>query len=538
MIFNLIHDAWIPVRRQDETRAIIAPWQITEDRDHNPIIALDAARADFNGALIQFLIGLVQTVIPPKDDRAWRAGVTNPPEMNVLKQGFEVVAFAFDLDGDGPRFMQEVDLQDGKRHPASYLLIDAPTEKPQEENTDHFVKRELFLRSGATAGLCLACASVALYTLQLFAPQGGAGKFTGLRGGGPMTTLIAGGSLWETVWLNVLVQADIQALGNVRRGFKTFDERIFPWLNPNSLIEEKSGKGVYLVDVHPAHMYWPMPRRILLEFQKAASDCILCGERTPVQITHYRDTTSGIHYKPPWRHPLSPHYLSSSDQMLLPRLGSSVDDVSYRHWLGWVVADTADGAEPARVVQKFIHRRQSSRFHEILSRGPRLWAFGYKMAKMNARAWYESSMPLVLVDESLRPAYESIVERLVRTAIVVGDNVRYCIKQAMFRDPKRVRGDFSVIDVRFWQTTESAFYSLLEQCREQLSTGGDLTPLKMEWVKTLARAGERIFDDLSQNKQLEVAEPKRIAKAYQGMRRLNAPTNRKIREILDLPKDI
>lgn len=78
-MFNLIHDPWIAVRHKDGTRSLIAPWQITENLTENPIVALDATRPDFNGALIQFLIGLVQTVIAPKDDRSWRNGLNNPP---------------------------------------------------------------------------------------------------------------------------------------------------------------------------------------------------------------------------------------------------------------------------------------------------------------------------------------------------------------------------------------------------------------------------------------------------------------------------
>ena len=73
MTFNLIHEQWIPVRRQNGARSMIAPWQITDDLNGNPVIVLDAPRPDFSGALIQFLIGLVQTTMAPKNDRASRS---------------------------------------------------------------------------------------------------------------------------------------------------------------------------------------------------------------------------------------------------------------------------------------------------------------------------------------------------------------------------------------------------------------------------------------------------------------------------------
>jgi CRISPR system Cascade subunit CasA len=78
VVFNLINEKWIPVRRLDDTMEIIAPWQVTDNIGSNPIVNLDANRPDFNGALIQFLIGLVQTTMAPKRDKSWRTGFTEP----------------------------------------------------------------------------------------------------------------------------------------------------------------------------------------------------------------------------------------------------------------------------------------------------------------------------------------------------------------------------------------------------------------------------------------------------------------------------
>jgi len=66
---NLLEKSWIPVRRASGQRLWIAPYQITDGIGQDPIVALDAVRPDFNGALIQFLIGLVQT--------AWARAVTD-----------------------------------------------------------------------------------------------------------------------------------------------------------------------------------------------------------------------------------------------------------------------------------------------------------------------------------------------------------------------------------------------------------------------------------------------------------------------------
>lgn len=565
MSFNLIHENWIPVRREDGARVLIAPWQITEKL--NPVTALDAPRADFNGALIQFLIGLVQTTMAPKDDRAWRTGLTQPPEPDRLREAFELVSSAFDLDGAGARFMQEQELKNGKQHPASYLLIDAPTDNTRDENRDHFVKRDLFQRSDSPLGMCPACVSAAIFTLQLFSPQGGGGgggKFVGLRGGGPITTLITGGKLWETVWLNVLRLGDIQDLGNATGLSNQFDQRIFPWLKPDVLVEEKTGKSVYLVDVHPLHMYWAMPRRLLLRWEATSADCMLCGKDAQSLVFHYHDAASGIHYKPPWRHPLSPHY-QNKNGVLLPQHGRP-DGVSYRHWLGWVLADTSSGEEPARIVHEFSRRQQWSELHKALKSGARVWAFGYDLAKMNARGWSEGIMPLIEISESDQAAYEENVARLIRVADWTKDNLLIALKRVWQAKPKvngwRIEWKFTDIkslpkdeakardrilttvgrsrtfqgtSSRFWQDTEADFYTTLKHVRDALAEKLDLASIKLRWLARLAKEAESIFDELAQATMSGAADPKRIVLALREMRYANSESNVSVRKLLDLP---
>ncbi|MEO0250403.1 MAG: type I-E CRISPR-associated protein Cse1/CasA, partial [candidate division WOR-3 bacterium] len=103
---NLIEDAWIPVRRANGKIFRIAPWQITDKYQEDPIESLAAPRPDFNGALIQFLIGLIQTCAAPNNSQQWRQGLREPPAPEDLRQAFSSIIDAFHLDGDGPRFLQ------------------------------------------------------------------------------------------------------------------------------------------------------------------------------------------------------------------------------------------------------------------------------------------------------------------------------------------------------------------------------------------------------------------------------------------------
>jgi CRISPR system Cascade subunit CasA len=108
---NLIYDAWLPIRRKRGEEARIAPWEVTTRYDDDAVVALAAPRPDFNGALIQFLIGLLQTTCAPDSPRARREWLRQPPTPEELRTKFTEIAYAFRLDGDGPRFMQDLTLK-------------------------------------------------------------------------------------------------------------------------------------------------------------------------------------------------------------------------------------------------------------------------------------------------------------------------------------------------------------------------------------------------------------------------------------------
>ena len=169
---NLIYDPWIPIRRHDGTLHRIAPWQITDQYDTNPVVAVNAVRADFDGALMQFLIGLLQTTTSIDAEEDWEDCLYEPPSAEQLQAQFASVADAFTLDGDGPRFMQDLELSEREPKDIATLLIDAPGDKSLRDNLDFFVKRDRI------AGMCSACAVTALFVLQTNAPLGGVGHRT------------------------------------------------------------------------------------------------------------------------------------------------------------------------------------------------------------------------------------------------------------------------------------------------------------------------------------------------------------------------
>ena len=261
---NLLSEPWIPVRRRDDSREWIAPHQISDP----DIVAFDADRPDFNGALAQFTIGLLQTTTPVDSPSVWRQLFASPPGAVTLQSWFASVAAAFEFDGEGARFMQDHSLKadEGTVNEIGALLIESPGDSTLKKNIDHFVKR------GQVGAICPYCAATALLTLQINAPEGGSGYLTGLRGGGPLSTLIVNQpqrSLWHDIWLNVQERLTFQARGG--DATKTAGYLTFPWLTDIGTIQKEGGK-IAPVQVHPAHAYWAMPRRVRLDF-----DTVLAG---------------------------------------------------------------------------------------------------------------------------------------------------------------------------------------------------------------------------------------------------------------------
>ena len=270
VVFNLIDERWLPVQRRSGAVERIPPWRITDRIAEDPCVAFAWPRPDFNGAAHELLIGLLSTAAAPEDDDEWDEWWYEPPSPKVLKRRFSAVAHVFDLDGPGPRFLQDLDpLKDAEDKEVAALLIDTPGAQTLRNNADLFVKR------GAAPALSRGAAAITLYTMQSYAPSGGAGHRTSLRGGGPMTTLVIaehprfGNTLWGRLWPNVESREQIDERAIDARSDEDH-ARIFPWLTPTRTSNRKTGgKGTTPADIHPLQVYWGMPRRIRLNFEKA-----------------------------------------------------------------------------------------------------------------------------------------------------------------------------------------------------------------------------------------------------------------------------
>lgn len=501
--FSLIDRPWIPVRRLASGAGFMRPGQLVENLEDDPVVAIDWPRADFAIATLEWLIGLFAIARPPKSAREWLLMWHNPPSVGDLDEAFRPLAHAFVLDGDGPRFMQDFENIEGRSNGVASLLIEAPGEQTQKRNTDLLVKR------GRVSVLGRAAAAIALYTLQAYAPAGGAGNRTGLRGGGPLTTLAIPPtsplSVWHVVWANTPI------------GNPVAPERlshVLPWLEPARISDK--GEAVNPAEPDDRLAFWGMPRRIRLDFDTAVAEqlCDLTGQLDTRLVRAWRQRPYGANYRN-FRHFLTPYYRAKpKDTEWLP-VHPQPGGIGYRHFLGLVFHAPDEMQRPAGTIELFRDERLS----DCADEGPRHWrilAAGYDMDNMKARGFVEAEMP---VFEPANPDQSEIcvaaVARLIAGAREAESLLRRAVRRALFADGADVKTDaglFPNLRARFWSETEPAFFAQIER----LSREYDPDAAARSFLAAVVLVSMRLFEEVAPI--LEADRPDRIAAAARGLR--------------------
>jgi CRISPR system Cascade subunit CasA len=522
-VFNLLNAQWLPALRAEGQVERIRPAEITSGIEENPIVAIDWSRADFRVACIEFLIGLIATACPPADDEeAWIDGWEKPPSPETLSTAFAPIAHAFDLDGRGPRFLQDFDELPGEPDSPETLLIEAPGENTRRRNTALLIKPDRILRLSRPA------AAMALFTLQCYAPQGGSGHRTSLRGGGPLTTLILPGrdpSLWQLIWANVPVgkSPSVPDLAQV-----------FPWLAPTRTADRFPETTP--INAHRLQTFWGMPRRIRLQFSENVdgAPCDLTGAADDVVVTGWRQQKNGVKYTA-WDHPLSPSYKDKKGEGWITQLARA--GIGYRDWVAIALGDEVGTRRPALCISRW--RTRSADLAEVRDH-TRLLAAGFHMVNsMKASAFVESEMPLPGTDPVAAETIAKVARRLVEAAGIAASALRSAVRQARFsRDTNIDSAPLAAVYESFWAATQDRFFDLLPN-----STAVDwetaLAATAAHWRAFLKSNALRLFDEAA---PLDISaascDPRRIVEARRnlfGTLDGRGPMGNKLFEALQLP---
>ena len=491
MTLNLLRDPWIPVIRNG--RAVdIRPDQIAE----SDVTGLAWQRPDFNLACLELLIGLISIADPPRDEEEWRH-CFGRSDGDRLRNALVPFHPYFELAGMGPRFLQdyepfEQDVKESDARTVDMLLIDSSGMNTAKNNGDLMVKRNRFSSLSAPEG------AMALYTLQAYAPSGGSGNRTSMRGGGPMTTLVqplnfdsAPMPLWRLVYANVRPNR-----------ISDIDETVaaLPWLRPTRTSE--SNQTVTVDETHPLEAFFGMPRRLRLLFEEN-------------RVTGFVQRPYGTNYTA-WQHPLTPYYRQNEESAewlpVRPRPGR----LSYRNWLG-IIMRSGGGIKGTRRTAQTVREcdnRPGMPF-EILAGG---WAMD-NMKPLDFCLSRYQSFPGLQEEDMDR------VQLLVEAANAASGKLVQSLKKAL-----RIEGEATAaVTELFFAETEQEFSEMVRRINERES--GEV---ESDWHKRLRKKAvemfeERIVPGLA-DRDLSSTERQIMARIW-----LLANIDRDVRRILGLP---
>jgi len=531
---NLITDPWIPVIRKDG-RDTIMPWQIAEAE--NPVIEINAPRPDFQGALYQFLIGLLQTCFAPEDEDEWLERWKNTPAPDELKVAFEdeKVKNAFELDNpNGPAFMQEH--PDTDKHyevfekadwlPVEDLIGGALSGNTRKGNKDLFVKtKQIELISPYWAAL-------ALFNLQVTGVLAWGKHRVGLRRNAPLTTLIMPDSdqciLWQKLWLNVIYREDIDLIpGDLT---KKDCSDIFPWMGKTRTSPNK--KTTSPSDTNPLQHYWAMPRRIRLKVEPVKEKkCDLSGEKLEHGVRFYKRIHDGIYYTNGWVHPLTPYTRLTKDKFPRPIEGKYAGE-GFRQWVSLNYDEHADEKNKkmrwgrALVVKHYYDEKK----HKV-GENTKLWCFGYDADSANVKCWYESSMPTFQIPNDDVDALKDHVSDALQIAYQLVENLRLSIIRAWFRPQTDRNGKqkwnhvtkainkagnlstYKNIEYEYWEDLEMAFSAMLNELIAYGQTPGKPLQIYVQWVKEIQKHCLNYFDRYALGAGVDEMDLKRVVEA-------------------------
>ena len=433
MSLNLISDPWIPVACADGSRRVIAPWQMAEPG----ILAPDWPRPDLNIACHELLIGLVYLADPPANERDWER--RQSPEPARLRERLAAFAPAFNLLGDGPLFLQDLEPLEGVANPPDMLFIDSAGGNTTRNNADLMVHRDRY------RALDSALAAMALYAFQAFAPAGGAGNRTSMRGGGPLVALVdPGQGLWPRIWANVPYGQSSKA-------------ESLPWMRAT----RASDKGLETDPPEDAlfgpEAFFGMPRRLRL----VADDTGVTGVIQKPYGTNYAR----------WKHPLSPYYRLKPGTEWLPK-HPRAGRFGYRNWLGIV----AEGAK-----SEMAELSLSLRNWEGRGGGGSVIVAGWAMDNMKARDFTLSVQPF----PDLPVEAQDLLAFLILGAEVAGVVLRGALEPVLAGGEAR-----EAEREAFFTATEARFATHLATIR----AGADP---RADWLTGLRAQALRQFDALA-----------------------------------------
>jgi CRISPR system Cascade subunit CasA len=282
---NLLEDPWIPVRADGGTGAfrLLTYRQLLCDPGENWQVSLP--RDDLELACLQLLVCMIQVMFLPEDDPTLRTRIDTPLTPDEFSAGVAPCRDWFDLDHPTQPFMQSRGVKAAEDTPIQKLLIGLP------EGNNH----AFFNEAGEVRHLGGSLAAITLFNQASNCPSFGGGFKGGLRGGAPITTLVFGNTLRETIWRNVLTRPRIAERQIAMPGWADDQPT---WVKP--IVEKSTVRWNEIGLVRG--LFW-QPARVELVKSSRPEPCgVLSGEPVP-GYSGFRKEKFSFTVEGVWPHP-------------------------------------------------------------------------------------------------------------------------------------------------------------------------------------------------------------------------------------------
>ncbi len=317
---NLLSACWIPVHNSGTHERITLRQLLCGEKTGE----LCLPRDDMEMAALQLLVAITQVCFAPPDKRALRGRLKEPLTFEEYRLGTDNKQDWFDLAHPQTPFMQVRGVKAKEPTPMDKLLAGVA-----DGTNKAFVNPR-----GLADGLCGSCSAIALFNMASNCPSMGGGFKGSLRGSTPVTQLIQGPTLRQTLWLNVLHEERLR--------------RIMPWYgetlnqSPNYMVPVRAGETIPVSRIGIARgvLWQPAHFELLAPIEKGS--CCLCGVAdrlyTGFNKEKFNYTVDGI-----WPHPLSARIL----KVVRGKAGREIS-LFYHRRAGVDATNPAggDGAEP------------------------------------------------------------------------------------------------------------------------------------------------------------------------------------------------
>ncbi len=486
--FNVLRDRWIPVWINDRRELISLEELLTGGVEGCAEVA--HTRDEFRVFTHGLLSALTQALFEPKSRRALEQRVDSPMEHSEFRAAIDAVAEDFELLGD-PGWMQW-------------------GERTDEDLTDNLVhefsetyRPALSRMSVAPGGMCPACATVALYGFQAFAPAGGRGISPGVRGSPPLTTLVREENLRKTTWANVYVRAGTYEVfaEDAPRAWKLGPERR---TKDNKAWEQyrKPASEIGLVE----GLFWK-PRAV--RFAPAEDgECCICHERgARVRVCAFRAGAKKEdgYFAHPWTPSRSekgerrtqhvptdkPVWTGLADMLTVVRAGSSK-------------AKEARGiaALAAPVVTQWAELERPGAIA--------MYVFAYRFDNASLEGRFFQSFPALASVRDDR--FIDAIALAVKCAEETLNALLYALRRA-YSDRQKSTASYWPTDARqeFWRKSEEPFWKTVRA----LDAKQKPEPIAPE----LARIARKIFSTLTEPASLEAKHQRLVVLAQKQLNR-------------------